>query len=70
MNINIDSIGDDLFNAYDDGYKSALRQLHRDIVNNKDEFDNNNPHYLNGRIDKQNLILDMIKQKLDYYEEE
>lgn len=69
MIINIDSIGDDLASAYEEGYErgyqDALESLMRKIVNNEDLPTRTNPQYLDGRIDKQNLILKMIEDKLE-----
>lgn len=52
--------------AYYDGYRDALRDLYRIIVNNEDLPTRTNPHYLDGRIDKQNIVLGIIETMLEY----
>lgn len=62
MNIDIGKIQQE---AYYDGYGDALRDLHRVIVNNEDLPTRTNPQYLDGRVDKQNLILNIIETMLE-----
>ena len=71
--INGFDIGNDLASAYEEGYErgyqEALENLMRKIVNNEDLPTRTNPHYLDGRIDKQNLILKMIEDKLERFQD-
>jgi hypothetical protein len=62
MNIDIGKIQQE---AYYDGYGDALRDLYHTIVNNEDLPTRTNPHYLDGRIDKQNIVLGIIETMLE-----
>lgn len=57
-------IGEDLQNAHIEGYIDGLKEVYRAIVDNEDLPERTNPHYLDGRIDKQNLILSIIENML------
>ena len=63
MNIDIGKIQQE---AYYDGYGDALRDLYRTIVNSEDLPTRTNPHYLDGRIDKQNIVLGIIETMLKH----
>ena len=63
MNIDIGKIQQE---AYYDGYRDALRDLYHTIVNNEDLPTKTNQHYLDGRIDKQNIVLGIIETMLEH----